>query len=78
MGKDDILNLSFEQAMGELETIVRRFEEGKVDLEEAMTLYERGNMIKNHCEGKLKDAELRVEKVTLSTSGDPQITPLSN
>jgi exodeoxyribonuclease VII small subunit len=61
--------LSFEAAMAELETIVRRLEGGEVNLEESVTLYERGQALRQHCEARLKAAELRVEQVSLGSDG---------
>lgn len=55
--------LTFESAMRELESIVRRLEEGKVDLEDAIVLYERGDMLRTFCDTKLKEAQMRVEKI---------------
>lgn len=61
--------MSFEQALGELETIVGRLEDGAVDLDESIRLYERGTALKAHCEAKLKSAEARIEKIVTSSSG---------
>lgn len=66
-----VQGLSFEAAMAELETIVRRLEGGDVNLEESVTLYERGQALRQHCEARLKAAELRVEQVSLGTDGQP-------
>ena len=55
----DVGKMSFEQALGELESIVARLEQGEVDLEDSITLYERGQALKNHCEARLKAAEGR-------------------
>lgn len=63
--------LSFEAAMAELETIVRRLESGDVNLEESVTLYERGQALRQHCEARLKAAELRVEQVSIGADGAP-------
>lgn len=62
-------DLSFEAAMAELETIVRRLESGDVNLEESVTLYERGQALRQHCEALLKAAELRVEQVSVGADG---------
>ena len=67
----DIVKLPFEQAIGELELIVKRLEEGKVPLEESVTIYERGEALKKRCEELLRQAEARVEKITLDASGKP-------
>ncbi len=55
--------MSFEAALRELEDIVSRLEQGEVDLEDSISLYERGQALKAHCETKLKAAESRLEKV---------------
>ncbi|MFC0283819.1 exodeoxyribonuclease VII small subunit [Camelimonas abortus] len=73
----DISALPFEAAMAELEAIVRRLEEGRVDLEESISLYERGEALKRHCEGLLRAAEARIEKIALGPDGSPAgVTPL--
>ena len=66
----DIASLSFEAAMGELETIVRRLEGGDVSLEESVTLYERGHALRAHCEARLAAAQARIEQVSL-VDGQP-------
>jgi len=63
---DDIKAMSFEAALGELEGIVRKLEEGQVPLEESIDMYSRGNALKQFCEQKLADAQARVEKVVVS------------
>jgi exodeoxyribonuclease VII small subunit len=73
----EIKTLSFERAIEELETIVKRLEEGKVPLEESVAIYERGEALKRRCEELLRQAEARVEKITLDASGRPKgIEPL--
>ena len=67
-----IEELSFEGALKELEVIVSRLEQGEVDLEDSIALYERGQALKAHCEAKLKSAEGRLEKIVLGAGG-PQI-----
>ena len=66
----DIASLSFEAAMGELETIVRRLEGGDVSLEDSVTLYERGHALRAHCEARLAAAQARIEQVSL-VDGQP-------
>ena len=61
--------MSFEGALKELETIVARLEQGEVDLEDSIALYERGQALKTHCEKKLKLAETRLEKIVLGAQG---------
>jgi exodeoxyribonuclease VII small subunit len=70
----DVKRLSFERAIEELESIVKRLEEGKVPLEESVTIYERGEALKRRCEELLRQAEARVEKITLDASGKPSGT----
>jgi len=63
----DLGALSFEAALKELEGIVARLEQGQVDLEDSIALYERGQALKTHCESKLKAAESRLEKIVQSS-----------
>ena len=65
----DVAAMSFEDAMSELEAIVRQLEEGSGKLEEAIGAYERGAALKRHCEAKLQAAQSRVEKVVLGADG---------
>ncbi len=71
MADTDIKKLPFERAIEELETIVKRLEEGKVPLEESVTIYERGEALKKRCQELLAQAEARVEKITLDAGGKP-------
>jgi exodeoxyribonuclease VII small subunit len=70
-GPDDIGQLTYERAIEELETIVKRLEEGKVPLEESVAIYERGEALKRRCEEVLRQAEARVDKITLDAAGKP-------
>lgn len=63
---DDIQAMSFEAALGELETIVQKLEGGQVPLEESIDIYSRGTALKRHCEEKLAAAQARVDKVVVS------------
>ena len=65
----DVKKLSFERAIEELESIVKRLEDGKVPLEESVAIYERGEALKRRCEDLLRQAEARVEKITADQSG---------
>ena len=65
----DVKKLSFERALEELETIVKRLEDGKVPLEESVAIYERGESLKRRCEELLRQAEARVDKITTDASG---------
>jgi exodeoxyribonuclease VII small subunit len=69
----DVKRLPFERAIEELESIVivKRLEDGKVPLEESVAIYERGEALKRRCEELLRQAEARVEKITLDAAGKP-------
>jgi exodeoxyribonuclease VII small subunit len=67
----DIQALPFESAMTELESIIKKLEGGQVPLEESVQIYERGEALKRRCEELLRQAEARVEKITLDASGKP-------
>jgi exodeoxyribonuclease VII small subunit len=67
----DIKGLPFEQALAELENIVRQLEGGRVPLEDSIAIYERGEALKKHCEGLLKRAEARIERITRGPDGAP-------
>ncbi len=62
-------DLSFEDALARLESIVSRLESGQAPLEESITLYEEGAALKAHCEARLKAAQLRVEKIVVGADG---------
>jgi len=66
-----IENMSFEDAMRELEATVGKLEHGEATLEESIALYERGAALRKHCDGVLRKAEERVEKITLAANGQP-------
>lgn len=73
----DVSALSFEQAVEELERIVSALERGDVALDKSIEIYERGEALKKHCEGLLKAAEDRIEKIRLDRAGKPQgVEPL--
>ena len=71
----DIAKMSFEVALDELETIVRKLEEGETKLEDAIKSYERGAHLKRHCEVKLQEAKSRVDKVVLNADGRVNVEP---
>ena len=75
MSGDEIASLSFEQALTELERIVAELESGKTDLEKSIDAYERGARLRAHCEAKLKEAQLRVEKIVIGPSGPAGVEP---
>lgn len=64
-----LADLSFEDALARLETIVSRLESGQAPLEESIALYEEGARLKAHCEDRLKAAQLRVEKIVVGSDG---------
>ena len=66
----DINNLSFEEAMEELETVVRQLETGKIKLDEAVAVYESGVKLKNLCEEKLKSAKSKIDKLVIGKDGN--------
>ncbi len=65
----DLVTLSFEDALAELERIVRGLEGGQQRLEDAITAYERGSALRQHCEAKLREAEMRVERIVTGGPG---------
>lgn len=67
----EIQDMSFEDAMKELEQVVSQLERGEVPLDKSIALYERGAALKAHCARLLKAAEERVEKITLGENGQP-------
>ncbi|MBT3331077.1 MAG: exodeoxyribonuclease VII small subunit [Rhodospirillaceae bacterium] len=71
---DDIVAMSFEAAMTELETIVQNLEGGQVDLDASIALYSRGALLKRHCEAKLNAASEQVEKIVADGNGQAQKT----
>jgi exodeoxyribonuclease VII small subunit len=68
---NDVAAMSFEKALAELDSIVQRLEKGDVPLEESVAIYERGEVLKRRCDELLRQAEARVEKITLDASGKP-------
>jgi exodeoxyribonuclease VII small subunit len=62
----DIAQMSFEDALAELEKIVRQIEDGRGKLDEAINAYERGVALKRHCEAKLKEAQAKIEQITVA------------
>ena len=66
---DDLSALSFEAALRELEAIVAQLESGQAELERSIDLYERGSRLKQHCEARLRQAQLRVEKIVVGPDG---------
>lgn len=79
MGKQQISveNLSFEDALAELETIVRDLESGKAALADSIAAYERGTALKLHCETKLREAQSKIEKISVNSDGSLSKAPLA-
>lgn len=70
-------NLSFEQALSELETIVQNLESGNAPLEDSIKSYERGIKLKQQCEKKLKEAQEKIEKITVTPDGNLKTEPFT-
>jgi exodeoxyribonuclease VII small subunit len=73
---DATLNLTFEEAMRELESIVRDLETGKAKLDDAVRAYERGAALTAHCEAKLAGAKAKIEQITVGPDGKISTAPL--
>ena len=69
MSETPVAEMSFEQAIAELERVVTQLDSGSVELEASIALYERRAKLKEHCEAKLNAAEEKVAKLTLSADG---------
>jgi exodeoxyribonuclease VII small subunit len=66
---DNIGEMSFEQALKALEEVVRALETGEVPLDESITLYERGEALRTHCQARLDAAQARIEKIVAGPGG---------
>jgi exodeoxyribonuclease VII small subunit len=71
----DIRTMSFEDALQELESIVRNLESGSGKLDAAIDAYERGAALKKHCEAKLREAQARIEKISIAADGTVSAEP---
>ena len=69
-----IAALSFEDALGALEQVVRQLESGEVPLDDSITLYERGEALRRHCQARLDAAQARIEKIVSGPDGLPAST----
>jgi exodeoxyribonuclease VII small subunit len=76
MTADIVSDLSFEDAMRELESIVRDLETGKANVNDAIKAYERGALLKRHCEAHLARATAKVEQITVGSDGTISAAPL--
>lgn len=74
-GGKPVTQMSFEEALAELEGIVQKLERGQLDLESSIQAYERGTALRQHCAEKLRQVQLRVEKLTLDREGNPKLAP---
>lgn len=74
MSDEPVSEMSFEEAMRELESVVGKLESGDVPLEDSIKLYERGAALKEHCQKKLAEAEEKVAQITLDGDGNPKGT----
>ena len=72
----DIAQLSFEDALAELERIVRQLEDGRAKLDDAIASYERGTLLKRHCEAKLRDAQAKIDRITVNSDGTIGTEPM--
>ncbi|WP_419797171.1 MAG: exodeoxyribonuclease VII small subunit [Terasakiella sp.] len=75
MSQTEIENLSFEEALSQLEEIVRQLESGSGKLDDAITAYEKGALLKRHCEAKLAEAKAKVDKISLAPDGSVSAEP---
>ncbi|MFK7968682.1 MAG: exodeoxyribonuclease VII small subunit [Rickettsiaceae bacterium] len=71
-----IEKMTFEEALSELETIVKRIDTGQESLAEAVSSFEFGVALKNHCEKMLKEAKLKIEKVTITSGNKVELTEI--
>jgi exodeoxyribonuclease VII small subunit len=78
MNQKAVETLSFEEALGELQTIVRSLETGEAPLEKSIEAYERGTLLKMHCEAKLSDAKAKIEKIVVQKDGSIKTQPLDS
>lgn len=68
---EDLTDLSFEDALKRLETIVHRLESGEASLDESIALYEEGAKLRGQCEARLKAAQEKIDKIVLGADGNP-------
>lgn len=74
--REDLKNLNFEDAMLQLESIVRELESGRIKLDDAVEAYEKAMALKKLCEDRLKKAQLKIEKIEVVPSGEIKISSL--
>lgn len=76
MNMEEINSLSFEEALQQLENLVRELESGRIKLDDAVNAYEKAVALKQLCENKLKSAQLKIEKLEITSNGEVQTSPL--
>jgi exodeoxyribonuclease VII small subunit len=74
-GARPVAQMTFEEALAELEGIVQKLERGQLDLESSIQAYERGTALRQHCAEKLRQVQLRVEKLTQDREGNLKLVP---
>ncbi|MCM8556396.1 exodeoxyribonuclease VII small subunit [Sphingomicrobium sediminis] len=74
MSEKPVSEMAFEEALGELEAIVRKLEAGEESLDASIALFQRGEALKRHCEARLADARERIDKIMLDAEGKPKAT----
>lgn len=78
MSENELNELSFEEALQKLEILVRELESGRIKLDDAVSAYEKAVALKKLCEDKLKNAQLKIEKLEISANGEMTTTPLDS
>jgi exodeoxyribonuclease VII small subunit len=73
--ESDVSQLSFEAALARLEEIVRTLEKGEAPLDQSIELYQEGDVLKRHCEARLKDAQARIEQIAFSDGKPAGLKP---
>ncbi len=76
MTENELNELSFEDALQKLEILVRELESGRIKLDDAVSAYEKAVALKKLCEDKLKSAQLKIEKLEISSNGEMKTVPL--
>jgi len=74
----DVTKLSFEDALFELEKLVKQLEDGKAKLEDAINAYQRGAQLKQHCESKLREAQAKIEQISIGSDGKVSSVPFNS
>lgn len=78
MNMEEIKDLSFEDAIQQLENIVRELESGRIKLDDAVAAYEKAIALKQLCENKLQAAQLKIEKIEIAPNGEVKLTTFEN